>query len=91
MADPPQNPDADVVVLRNGNQASRINEADVTGGIARNGHLQGVGAEWLSILQAVQPVRRGHHLIDHCFRFFRNSVDDVIDTDGLRDVVNEKE
>ena len=36
-------------------------------------------------------MRSGHQLIDHGFRFFRDSVDDVIDTDGLRDVMNEKE
>jgi hypothetical protein len=36
-------------------------------------------------------VRSGHHIVDHGYRFFRNSVDDVIDADGLRDVVNEKQ
>ncbi len=36
-------------------------------------------------------MRPGHNLIDHGFRFFRDSVDDVIHADGLRDVVNEKE
>ena len=36
-------------------------------------------------------MRPGHHLIDHGFGFFRDPVDDVIDADGLRDVVNEKE
>jgi hypothetical protein len=36
-------------------------------------------------------VRSGHHIVDHGYRFFRNSVDDVIDADGLRDMVNEKQ
>ena len=39
---------------------------------------------------AVEQVRPGHQVIDHGLGFFRDSVDDVIDADGLRDVVNEK-
>jgi hypothetical protein len=40
--------------------------------------LARVGPKRLSILQVVQPVRRGHNLIDHGFRFCRDSVDHVI-------------
>jgi hypothetical protein len=38
--------------------------------MAQDGHLAGVGPERFSILQVVvQPVRRGHDLIDHGFIF----------------------
>ena len=50
-----------------------------------------MGLSGSASFSAVQPVRPGHHLIDHGFGFFRDPVDDVIDADGLRDVVNEKE
>src|ERR1019366_2945597 len=48
-AAPPQNADADVIVLRKGDQASRIDEADVAGNIARNGLFARVGRERFSM------------------------------------------
>ena len=45
MADPTQNADGDVIVLRNGDQASLIDEANVAGIIAQDGHLARVGSE----------------------------------------------
>src|ERR1039458_1410261 len=50
---PPQNADADVVVLRHRDQASRIDEADVAGTIAQEGRLARVGSQrfrdWKSV------------------------------------------
>ena len=91
MADPAQNADADVIVLGKGGQALRVDEADVAGIMAQDGHLARVGSERFSIRQLVELVRPGHDLVDHGLRFRRDSVDNVIDADGLRDVVNEKE
>jgi hypothetical protein len=92
VAHPAQNTDSNVIVLRQGDQASRIDKADVPGGLAKDGHFARVRSQRFRILHVVvQPVRPGHNLIDHGFRFYRNSVDNVIDTDGLRDVVNEEE
>ena len=59
MANPAQNADADVIVLRKGDQASRIDEADVARIMAQDGHLARVGPERLSILQVVSQCGEG--------------------------------
>jgi hypothetical protein len=91
VANPAQNADGNVIVLRKGDETSRIDEPNIAGINTQDRYLARVGSERFSILQVpVQPVRPGHDLVDHRLRFCRDSVDDVIDPDGLRDVVNKK-
>ena len=91
VSDPTQHADTDVIVLRSCDQASLIDKADVAGGIAQDSHFARIRSKRCGILQGVGMARSGHHIVDHRYRFLRNSVDDVIDADGLRDVVNEKQ
>ena len=91
MANPAQNADGNVIVLRKGDQTSRIDETNVAGLMTQDSHLARVGSERFSKLQGRHPARAGHQLINHCFRFCCDSVNDVIDTDCLGDMVNKEE
>ena len=90
MPDATQNANSDVIMLRKGDQTSRIDETNVAGLMTQDSHLARVGSERFSILQGLHPARAGHQLINHCFRFCCDSVNDVIDTDCLADMVIKK-
>ena len=90
MTDPAQKAYPHLGCLGKCEQASGIYKPDIAGDHAVDHNFALVAIERHGFRLVGVPSGVRHHVIDHCLGFARDSIDDVIDTDRLRDVVDEE-
>ena len=92
MADPALETHPNAVLSGESNQSINIDISDVPRSPGEHGCARFAGGGVLKVVQAERAPRIGHMIVDHQFSFARNAIDDVVDADGLRhmmDKVNE--